>query len=219
MPDETNNPNECEFKEECCSGGACDCMSGVCSNDCRCTDAQGSAAPAKSGIQNKDEPQASAPADELAAAKAQAAEYLDGWKRAMADYANLKKESEREKAEMAKFAAAILVREILPALDSLKQASAENPFASVGGETPDAAKVMAWAAGVGNVAAQLQAALKKAGVEAIEEPGAPFDPHIHEAVTTRKEEGKASGLVLEVLQPGYRMSDRIIRAAKVVVSE
>src|SRR3989338_1625489 len=69
------------------------------------------------------EAQAAVPADEDVL-KAQCDEYLAGWKRAMADYANLKKESERAQAEFAKFAAARLATELLPVLDRFRKAFA-----------------------------------------------------------------------------------------------
>jgi molecular chaperone GrpE len=158
--------------------------------------------------------EASPPVDELAVAKKQAEEYLNGWKRAMADYANLQKETLRFREEFAKFACAGLIGEMLPVVDAFKKALAAEPKPTEG----DTA-TRKWIDGVKNIRQQLEAALKKAGLTAIEEVGVAFDPAQHEAMMTRKQEDIGSGQVVEVLEPGYRLNDRVIRAAKVVVAE
>lgn len=158
--------------------------------------------------------EASGSRDELAAAKKQAEEYLNGWKRAMADYANLQKEVGRFKDEFAQFACAGLIQEFLPVLDNfLKAAAAEPP------PEAEAVAVRRWAAGLMQVRQQFEAALRKAGVEPITAADAPFDPALHDALLTQKKNGVPTGQVIEVVTPGYRLNGKVIRPAKVIVAE
>lgn len=165
------------------------------------------------------EPAAAEPQDELAVAKAQAEEYLAGWKRAMADYANLKKEAERGQGELVKYACAGIVSELLPVIDSFSKAMAQRPTFG-NGEQLDPAKVNQWMDGVGRISDQLANSLGRAGVAIIDKAGVPFDPAVHEAMMTGP--GTADhppGSVLKVLEPGYKLHDRVLRAAKVIVAE
>lgn len=161
---------------------------------------------------------AAAPPDELAKARALADEYLAGWKRAMADYANLKKETERGQAELAKYAAAGLVGKLLPTVESLRKAADQKPLED--GKPLDETRVKQWIDGIGHVRAQLESALASAGVAAIDQAGVPFDPAMHDAMMMQKaEKDQPSGTVVKVLEPGWKLHDRVIRPAKVVVTE
>ena len=155
-----------------------------------------------------------APGDELAQAKAKADEYLAGWKRALADYANLQKAADKAREELSRFACAGLVGELLPVLDGFRKAADHAPAAGA-----DEASLRQWIDGVKLVEQQLETVLKKAGLAAVAETGTAFDPTVHEAMMTRKQEGAEPGQVIEVLEAGYKLHDKVIRAAKVVVSE
>ncbi len=173
--------------------------------------------------QQKDQNQTAAapaapPEDELAKARAEAADYLAGWQRAKADYANLKKEMERAREELVKYACAGFISELLPVVDNFKKAAAHEPKFDAT-PPPDAGQLKQWAAGIGQIRQQIDTVLKKAGVTAIEETGIAFDPSIHEAMMTRKQEGAAPDLVIQVLEPGYKLHDKVLRPAKVIVSE
>lgn len=139
-------------------------------------------------------------------------EYLAGWKRAQADYANLQKETARLRGEYAKHAAAGVVEKLLPVVDNLSKAMEHAP------EDGDA-KLKAWTDGIGHIRSQFMAVLKEAGVTAIEETGVPFDPSVHDALMREKREGTDPDVVLAVVEKGYRMHDRVLRPAKVIVSE
>ncbi len=154
------------------------------------------------------------PPDELAAAKAKADAYLAGWKRALADYANLQKAAEKSREDVVKFACAGLVGSLLPVLEGFRKAAGQVPPPEA-----DAAALRQWIEGVKLIEQQLENALKKAGLTAIAETGAAFDPVVHEAMMTRKQDGAEAGKILEVLEAGYRLHDKVIRPAKVVVSE
>ncbi|MFA6603308.1 MAG: nucleotide exchange factor GrpE [Patescibacteria group bacterium] len=164
------------------------------------------------------EPSAADDSQELTSARAEAVDNLAGWKRANADYANLKKDMERMREEFTKFACGSLVAELLPVLDSFRKAAAGLPTGADGGP-PDVAQLQQWVGGVDRIRQQLETVMKKAGVTAIEAAGAEFDPALHEAMMTRRQEGVASGQVVEVLETGYRLHDRVLRAAKVIVAE
>lgn len=165
--------------------------------------------------EKEDVPAAAAPEEtELDRARREAADYLNGWKRAMADYANLKRETERDRFESAKFASASLVAELLPVYDHFRKALATRPEAP--GE-PETRK--RWMDGIGHIVQRFETALKSVGVVVITETGVPFDPSRHEAMMKETRDGSVPGTVLAVLESGYALHDRILRPAKVTVSE
>ncbi len=164
-------------------------------------------------------PEASAKVDELGMAKAQADEYLAGWKRAMADYANLKKESERGQADLVKYAGGGIVTELLPVVDSFSKAMAQRPHFGDGVQV-DPAKITQWIDGVGRISDQLASALSRSGVAVIDKAGVAFDPAVHEAMMNAPaDDTHPSGTVTKILEPGYKLHDRVLRAAKVIVAE
>jgi molecular chaperone GrpE len=154
-------------------------------------------------------PESEAPAadDELTAARRERDEYLGLAQRTHADFENYRKRAMRDNAAAAARAKATLVRELLPVVDNLERAL----LAAGGGDE-------ALASGVRLVLAELEGVLERSGVEAIEAHRATFDPRVHEALTTRVEEGTEAGVVLDVAQKGYRLGDALIRPARVVVS-
>ncbi len=151
--------------------------------------------------------------DDIAKITAERDEYLEGWKRAKADYANLKRDSERMQGELAKYAAASLIAELLPVLDGFKKADGHRPSAA------DPKAVEQWMEGIGHVRTQLEALLGRAGIAPIEEEGIPFDPSRHEAMLAEKREGAPPGTVIKILEPGYTLHEKVLRPAKVIVAE
>lgn len=144
---------------------------------------------------------------ELEACKKQAEEYLNGWKRAKADYINLKKENEAAGAELAQFVAGGMFLKFLPVYDGLEKACAmENS-----GDK--------WVEGILNIKKQFEEVFKKFGVEEIKTVGEKFNPEFHEAVSREKKDGVESDLILEEVSGGYMMNGKTIIAAKVIVSE
>jgi molecular chaperone GrpE len=155
-------------------------------------------------------------ADVLAAAQAQAADYLSGWQRAMADYANLKKDMERLSVDVAATASAKTLRPVLEVFDSFTKAAAHAP------ELPDldALKPVAqWVSGIGTIRGQFESALRRLGVEPVDKAGVPFDPNVHEAMLSQTQEGTEPGMVLAILEPGYLLHGKVVRTAKVTVSQ
>lgn len=141
-----------------------------------------------------------------------AEEYLAGWQRAQADYANLKKDVERMHEDLAKFACAGLIEKLLPVLDNFTNAGAHAP------DTKDDT-VMQWYEGISHVQTQFEQVLYGAGLTIIEEDHIPFDPERHEAMMREAVDGVEAGTVIEILVPGYALHDKVLRAAKVKVAE
>jgi molecular chaperone GrpE len=145
---------------------------------------------------------------DLADAERKAAEYLNDLRRLAADFDNYRKRVARESEMQASRATESLVGELLPVLDNLERALDAS-------EHHEEAKV---AEGVQHVKQQLAGLLARRGLEEIPcEPGDAFDPHVHEALSTQPSE-EPEGAVAAVWQRGYRLGDRVVRAARVVVS-
>lgn len=141
----------------------------------------------------------------LAEEKEKAEKYLANWQRAQADFINYKRRSEQEKGEISQFANLELVLSLLPILDDFKRAFDTIP--------PNPAE-LSWLDGIRLVERKLRASLEAQGLCPIQAEGEPFDPHLHEAV--RHDKGK-EGIVIEEVQKGYKLCDRVIRPSKVVV--
>jgi molecular chaperone GrpE len=166
---------------------------------------------------------------ELEACKKQAEEYLNGWKRAKADYLNLKKENEAASAELAQFVAAGMLMKFLPVYDGLKRACQKTPSTSSGNNSLspgsfDAAQdklraVEGWMEGIVNIKKQFEDLFKSFGIEEIKTTGEKFNPEFHEAVSREKKEGVESDIILEEVSGGYTMNGKTIIAAKVIVSQ
>jgi molecular chaperone GrpE len=134
-------------------------------------------------------------------------ERLDDLKRVAAEFDNYRKRVARDQQSLAARAHERLVKELLPVLDDLEralEAAAEHQEAKLED-------------GVRIVHRELQEALSKEGLEEIETNGH-FDPHVHEALLSQPSD-RDEGAILEVLQKGYRLGDRVLRPARVVVSQ
>jgi molecular chaperone GrpE len=134
-------------------------------------------------------------------------EYLDNLKRVAADFENYRKRAARDQQSLVTRAHERLVKELLPVLDDLERALQAA-------EEHEEAKLEE---GVELVARSLRDALEREGLVEIETDGR-FDPHVHEALLSQPSE-EEEGAVIEVLQKGYRLGDRVLRPARVVVSQ
>jgi molecular chaperone GrpE len=144
---------------------------------------------------------------DVEALRAERDEYLEHLKRVAADFENYRKRAARDQESLVARAAERLVRELLPVLDDLEralQAAEEHEEARL-------------EEGVRLVHRQLAGALRKEGLEEIPTDGE-FDPHLHEALLAQPADAK-EGTVIQVLQKGYRLGDRVLRPARVVVAE
>lgn len=143
----------------------------------------------------------------LAEEKEKSEKYLANWQRAQADFSNFKKRTEQEKTETIKFANSLLMSSLLPVLDDLERA--------LGNVTPKMAKA-SWVEGIELIYRKLLTALEDQGLSRIEAEGKDFDPNFHQAVLY--EEGE-EGKVIEELQKGYMLADRLLRPSMVKVGK
>ncbi len=134
-------------------------------------------------------------------------DYLDQLRRVSADFQNYKKRMAREQESLGARATERLVKELLPVLDDLERALAAF-------EAHDEAQV---AKGVELVHRSLSSVLRREGVTAIEPSGQAFDPHRHEALLSQPSE-EPEGTVIQVVQKGFVLGDRVVRPARVVVA-
>jgi molecular chaperone GrpE len=146
--------------------------------------------------------------DALQRAEAERDEYLRDLQRLAADFDNFRKRTAREQAAQAQRAHERLVQELLPVLDDLERAVDAA-------EEHDEAKLVD---GVRLVQQALRQALEREGLAEIEADGK-FDPYVHEALLAQPAEDAEQGDVLQVLQRGYRLGDRVLRPARVIVAE
>ncbi len=136
-------------------------------------------------------------------------EYLDLAKRTKADFDNYRKRMAAEVQASQARGKIEVAQEVIEAVDNLERAL--EAAGTEGGE--------GLVAGVQMVLGGLRETLSRHGVEAVDPRGEKFDPQWHEALSTQAVEGTESGLVVETLQKGYRLSEQLIRPARVVVSE
>jgi molecular chaperone GrpE len=150
--------------------------------------------------------------EKLKKAQAEAQEHLTGWQRAKADFVNAKKRSDEELKEYRKFANEGLIEELLPVLESFQMAMGNKEAWEKADKN--------WRMGVEYIYSQLLGVLKGAGLEEIDPSGKDFDPLRDEAVSNEPVADKAQhGKVLRVIQRGYTLSGKPMRAPKVVVGE
>lgn len=136
-------------------------------------------------------------------------EYLDSLKRLQAEFDNYRRRVQRETEQLRSRASVEVMEDILPVLDNFERAlkaAIEHDEQLLSD-------------GVQLVYGQLKNLLEKRGLCEIEAAGQPFDPTHHEAVLCRPSSEHGEGIILEVLEKGYHVDDRVVRPAKVIVSE
>lgn len=149
-------------------------------------------------------------AAELEEARGQAAEYLDGWQRARAEFANYRRRQEQQRKQIDAAAKSDVLAHLLPVMDDLERACEAVPDDIEGGS---------WVTGLSMVNQKWLTALHKVGVSILaDEPGDAFDPSIHEALTHEPSEAFDEGSIIQVVQRGYKLNDVILRPALVRVS-
>lgn len=133
--------------------------------------------------------------------------------RQQAEFVNLERRHEKALADTTKYSVKKIIEALLPVLDGFNHALTH-------GEPNDNPEASTIYAGLSMSADILKKVLIKQGIEEINPAvGDDFDPQVHEAITMQKNEEHPSGAVLAVVQPGYRLYDRVVRAARVVVNE
>ena len=147
---------------------------------------------------------------ELEEQKSKVAEYLDGWQRARAEFANYKKRIEKEQEDMVKFANGAFITRLLPVMDDFERAFQALPPGLVG---------MTWLEGIALIQRKLQVLLEQERVTVIETEGQMFDPTLHQAVTHEESEEHEEGQIIGEVQKGYKMGDKVLRPSLVRVAK
>jgi molecular chaperone GrpE len=158
-------------------------------------------------VQQRAEAEGESLEERLASAEAEAETHLNDLKRLAAEFENYRKRVAREQQALSARAAERLVGELLPIVDDLERAL----------EAAEEHQEAKLEEGVRLVQRQLAAVLEREGLAEIETDGK-FDPHVHEALLSQPSSDQSEGTVIEVLQKGYRLGDRVLRPARVVVA-
>jgi molecular chaperone GrpE len=149
---------------------------------------------------------------DLQARAAKADEHWDRLLRVTADFENFKKRAARERTEAAQFANAALLQKLLPVLDNFEMAQAAAQAAQ--GD-----KLAALQTGIAMIQQQMKSALTESGLEELDASGKAFDPTFHEAVSQQETESAPEGRVVQQLRKGYKLRERLLRPAAVIVAK
>jgi len=160
-------------------------------------------------------PEAEAPIDEAEALRAEAADLKDRLLRALADAENTRRRAERDKQDASQYAVTKFARDMLQIADNFARALAACPP-----ELREAAdpQVKAVLDGVEATERQLLGVLERHGVKPIDTADAKFDPNFHQAIAEVAGNGKPGGSIVDVVQSGYMIGDRLLRPAMVTVA-
>lgn len=143
----------------------------------------------------------------------QADEARERMLRTMADFENYKKRAQREREEAVKFANEGLIKKLVPVLDNFEMALAAAT------QNTSAANAQSLQTGVAMILQQLRSVLNESGLEEVDATGKAFDPNLHEAVSQQESADIPEGNVLQQMRKGYKLRDRLIRPASVVVAK
>ncbi|WP_246020955.1 nucleotide exchange factor GrpE [Paenibacillus lentus] len=146
---------------------------------------------------------------ELAALRAELEEQQQRLLRAQADFDNFRRRTQKEKEELGKYASAKLITELLPVIDNFERALASGEQGT---------DVTSYAKGVEMIFRQLEGVLGSEGLKAMETVGEPFNPEFHQAIMQVESDEHEEGIVVEEVQKGYMLKDKVLRPAMVKVS-
>jgi len=148
--------------------------------------------------------------EEILTLQQQSGEYLDGWQRERAEFANYKKRTDRERQQLQDNISANIIRKYLEILDDLERALQNKPTDDEGAT---------WAEGIELVYRKFLTALEAEGVVPMEVANQQFDPNLHEAISQEPNDDFESGQVIEVVRSGYMLGDRVLRPASVRIAQ
>jgi molecular chaperone GrpE len=152
--------------------------------------------------------------ERLLTAEAEAADFKDKALRAMAEVENIRRRAQREREDAVKYAATNIARDLLSTADNLRRALASVNEAQIADES-----TRNLLTGVAATERELLAAFEKNGIKRVDPKGERFDHNFHQAIFEVENTGKPAGTVVEVLQPGYVLHDRLLRPAMVGVAK
>lgn len=147
--------------------------------------------------------------DKIAQAEQKSKEFFEGWQRERADFLNYRKRVERESVLLHQTLTGQIIKKYLVILDDLDRALKTRPTQGDGA---------VWAEGVELIYRKLSMILDSEGVKIIPAEGAMFDPSLHEAISQEESQDHESGQIIEVLQKGYTINERVLRPALVRVA-
>ena len=164
----------------------------------------------ENGAESTETEQVDAVAEALAKAEAEAADWRDKYLRLQAEFDNYRKRTLKEKMSLVESGGENVIKALLPVVDDVDRALAAM-------EKSD--DVEALRGGVRLIAQKFNEVMRQQGVNEIEAVGKEFDVDLHEAVARFPLEGKSSGEIIDVVQKGYKLGEKVVRYAKVVVAE
>jgi molecular chaperone GrpE len=154
------------------------------------------------------------PEERLAAVEAELADSKDRLLRALAETENVRRRAERERADASKYGASALAKDLLNVADNLRRALESLPEAQATDE-----RTRNLLQGVAATERELLAAFERNGIRRIDPAGERFDHNLHQAIFEVEAAGRQPGTVVQVLQPGYVMHERLLRPAMVGVAK
>lgn len=146
-----------------------------------------------------------------------AEEYKKDWQRALADYKNLQKETSERRGEWAQMSKAQILEDFIPVYDNFKSAFFHHPILQADNE--EHKQMKNWIDGIGYIMKQFGDVIKSHGIEEIKTVGEKFDPNMHESMGEEEMEGKEAGVIIKELVAGYKMGNKVIKAAKVIIAK
>jgi molecular chaperone GrpE len=149
---------------------------------------------------------------ELQARAAKADEHWERLLRVTADFENFKKRAARERTEAVHFANAALLQKLLPILDNFE-------MAQTAAQTAEGDKLAALQTGIAMIQQQIKSILAESGLEELDASGKPFDPTFHEAVSQQETDTVPDGNVVQQIRKGYKLRERLLRPAAVIVAK
>ena len=153
--------------------------------------------------------------DELTRLKAEVAELKDRLLRALAEAENTRRRAERDRLEASQYAITRFARDMLTIADSFGRALAACPPSLLEAADPQLRAVIE---GVDATERQLLSTLERYGVKSIDTSSGKFDPNLHQAIAEVPAQGKAKGTIVDVVQAGFTIGDRLLRPAMVTVA-
>ena len=153
--------------------------------------------------------------EQLVELQSRAAKADENWERLLrvtADFENFKKRAARERTEAIQFANTTLLQKLLPVIDNFE-------MAQTAAQTAQGDKLASLQTGIAMIQQQLKAALAEAGLEEMDASGKPFDPTFHEAVSQQETDQVPEGQVIQQIRKGYKLRDRLLRPAAVIVAK
>ncbi len=173
------------------------------------------APPGGSAANSNDQRTAEATAEtRLAAVEAELAEHKDRLLRALAETENTRRRAQREREDAAKYAITGFAKDLLSAADNLRRALDSLPESEVGDE-----RTRSLLAGVAATERELLSVFERHGLRRIDPQGERFDHNFHQAIFEAERDDQPTGTIVEVLQPGYVLHDRLLRPAMVGVAK